>query len=144
VNRAGNILGPLLKGYDLDSLNRCGALVSRWEEVVGETIALHARPEGLRDGILTLVVESAAWAQQLHFLEDRIRDRITTAGFTVRAIRLRTGTLSPKARDAGPPTSRPLSETEAREIEDWCSCVENPELRHELRRLLITGLTIQR
>jgi predicted nucleic acid-binding Zn ribbon protein len=51
-------------------------ILGAWPTVVGEDIAGHCRPIGLRDGELTLQAESTAWATQLRLLTPKILDRI--------------------------------------------------------------------
>lgn len=49
---------------------------SRWPQLVGDAVAAHARPVGLRDGVLTVSVDDPAWATQLRFLEADLCQRI--------------------------------------------------------------------
>jgi len=37
----------------------------RWEEAVGADVARHARPAGIRGGVLEVEVDSSVWCQQL-------------------------------------------------------------------------------
>jgi predicted nucleic acid-binding Zn ribbon protein len=47
-----------------------------WPDLVGEQIAAHARPAGLRDGVLTVAVPDPAWATQLRFLEGALCEQL--------------------------------------------------------------------
>ena len=49
------------------------SLLDRWPDVVGATVAEHARPRSLRDGVLTVAVDAPPWATQLRYLEGDIR-----------------------------------------------------------------------
>jgi len=44
-------------------------LVQRWEELVGDNLASHARPSALHATTLVVAVEDPAWATQLRYLE---------------------------------------------------------------------------
>jgi hypothetical protein len=44
--------------------------------VVGAAIAARAEPVGLRDGVLSVRVQGAAWMQELQFAKDDIRARL--------------------------------------------------------------------
>ena len=48
-------------------------------EVVGEQIAEHAAPTGLREGVLTVSAESTAWATQLRMVQAQILAKIAAA-----------------------------------------------------------------
>ena len=66
------------------------SLGDRWAEVVGSTVAEHARPRGLRDGILTIAVDAPAWATQLRYLERDICTRLAVISGreVVRSVRI--------------------------------------------------------
>ena len=50
-----------------------------WEELVGDTVAAHARPRSLRAGVLVVAVEDPAWATQLKWLEGDLVGRLNEA-----------------------------------------------------------------
>ena len=52
------------------------ALWAHWDDVVGPTLARHARPERLRRGVLVVAVDSPEWMQELQFLKRDLRDRL--------------------------------------------------------------------
>lgn len=52
------------------------AMVAAWESTVGEMLAHHARITGFRDGVLTVEVDSHAWATELKFREPEIARRL--------------------------------------------------------------------
>jgi predicted nucleic acid-binding Zn ribbon protein len=52
------------------------AVWAHWDAVVGATLALHARPHRLRNGILFVAVDSPEWMQELQFLKHELRDRL--------------------------------------------------------------------
>jgi len=52
-----------------------GALEQQWPEIVGDDVAAHARLVGVRDGVLTIAVDSPPWATQLRYLEGVLLER---------------------------------------------------------------------
>ncbi|MGA5462511.1 DUF721 family protein [Mycobacterium sp. NPDC050041] len=56
-----------------------GSVLGRWTAVVGEQIAEHAVPTGLRDGVLTVSAESTAWATQLRMVQSQLLAKIAAA-----------------------------------------------------------------
>ncbi|PFX01896.1 hypothetical protein CJ469_03211 [Nocardia farcinica] len=56
-----------------------GTVFGRWAGVVGEDIAAHATPVTLKDGVLSIVAESTAWATQLRLLQPQILAKINAA-----------------------------------------------------------------
>lgn len=58
-----------------------GAVFSQWDEAVGPSVAAHARPVSLADGVLTVAVDQPGWATQLRYLaNDVIRRLADVAG----------------------------------------------------------------
>jgi predicted nucleic acid-binding Zn ribbon protein len=55
-----------------------GQLFNRWNAIVGEEIAEHARPVELKDGELTVQADSTAWATQLRLLQKQLLVKIAS------------------------------------------------------------------
>jgi predicted nucleic acid-binding Zn ribbon protein len=51
------------------------AVFGHWDEVVGASVAAHARPTSLRDGVLRVEVDEPGWATQLRYLAPEILRR---------------------------------------------------------------------
>lgn len=125
-------------------------LWSRWEDAVGPQVAARARPDGLRDGVLTLRVASAPWMAELSFLKPALLARIngvlgSPAGAPlVTDLRLSPGPL-PRLPD-GPPPRRPLpplSAEQGRLVDEVTRDVADPALREAIGRALGRALARQ-
>jgi predicted nucleic acid-binding Zn ribbon protein len=69
-----------------------GGVFGRWEEAVGEALALHVQPVKLDGTTLVVKVDDPAWATQLKFLEGTLRTRLReVAGATIERIEVRVG-----------------------------------------------------
>jgi predicted nucleic acid-binding Zn ribbon protein len=49
---------------------------AHWEDVVGESVAAHARPVSLVRGTLKVAVDQSGWATQLRYLAPQLVERI--------------------------------------------------------------------
>jgi predicted nucleic acid-binding Zn ribbon protein len=56
-----------------------GSIFGQWQTVVGEQIAEHANPSSLREGVLTVMAESTAWATQLRMVQAQILAKIAAS-----------------------------------------------------------------
>ena len=74
--RLGDALRAVGDELGLPEPDLVASLVERWPDVVGETVASHARPRSIRDGVLTVAVDAPPWATQLRYLENDIRARL--------------------------------------------------------------------
>ena len=72
----GSILEEILGRIDPEKRI---ALWQKWNEVVGEPIASHARPTRLEDGVLVVTVSSHSWAQELQHMKGDLADRLNRA-----------------------------------------------------------------
>jgi predicted nucleic acid-binding Zn ribbon protein len=74
--RLGDALRAVGNELGLPAPDLVASLVERWPDVVGTTVAAHARPRSIRDGVLTVAVDAPPWATQLRYLENDIRVRL--------------------------------------------------------------------
>lgn len=69
-------LSVVAKSLGAPNVEVLRALFARWPELVGPGVARHAVPVGLRDKVLTIAVDDAAWATQLRYLGGDLITRI--------------------------------------------------------------------
>jgi predicted nucleic acid-binding Zn ribbon protein len=64
-----------------------------WERVLGPAIAGSTRPSAERDGVLTVICESAVWAQELDLMGSELVARLNAelGDGTLRQLRCRSG-----------------------------------------------------
>ena len=67
--RLGDELGEVARGLGLPDPKAVEAVARAWAALVGDAISTHSRPRSLRDGVLTIAVDSPAWGTQLRYLE---------------------------------------------------------------------------
>ena len=73
--RVGEVLNGLGLRLGLGRSADIGIIWKRWDQIVGPTIAGHAEPSSLRDGLLRIRAESPAWAAELAYLAGEIKTR---------------------------------------------------------------------
>ncbi len=138
------LLGELFRGKPLEKRLHEGKIWQIWDAVVGTQIALQARPVNFREGILTVVVSSAPWMQQLNFMKKGIVEKInvTLGEELVKEIFLKAGRPEPPELEPLPRKRilRPLTELEKESIERETAAIDDPELREALAHLLKTHL----
>ncbi|MFQ5513682.1 MAG: DUF721 domain-containing protein [Myxococcota bacterium] len=70
------LLPKVLDELGLGEASTGAALLRAWDEVLGEPLASHCRPEGIRRGVLHARVRDSAWMQRLHLEKPRILARL--------------------------------------------------------------------
>ncbi|MGV0635593.1 DUF721 family protein [Mycolicibacillus trivialis] len=76
-----------------------GTLFAQWRAVVGDQIADHADPTGLRERVLSVSADSTAWATQLRMMQNQLLAKIAAAvgDGVVTALKI-TGPVAPSWR----------------------------------------------
>jgi predicted nucleic acid-binding Zn ribbon protein len=73
--RLGPSLDRVARRLGAPSASALSGLFHRWDELVGASIAAHAKPISLRAGDLLVEVDSSAWATQLRFMTADLVER---------------------------------------------------------------------
>lgn len=72
------------------STRAMGGVFGRWNEIVGDVVALHVQPVKLDGDRLIVEVDDPAWATQLRFLEADLKSRLrATIGASVERFEIR-------------------------------------------------------
>lgn len=139
-----DLISTLFRGKPAEKRLEEGKIWLVWDAAVGEQIAAKARPASFREGVLTVMVASAPWMQQLSFLKTGMIEKLN--GYLgqelVRDIYLKAG----KPQSPPPPPKprrkkeRPLADAEKLRIAEQSSAIEDPELREAVARLLARHL----
>ena len=124
-NRAGELLGQLLKRYKLEAGWRRGRVLALWPEIAGELLARLTEPLKLDRGELLVRAESAALAHQLTYQrEEFVRRYANQLGEgVVKNVRFIAGRLGEREEAEAAPEPKPepvaLPLELARKLEDW-------------------------
>lgn len=73
----GDVVTRVLGDLGLDGVARAHRIGAIWAEAVGEPVAAHCRPLGLRGDVLELEVDSPVWSQQLQLRKPEILSALT-------------------------------------------------------------------
>ena len=135
----------------LRELNACKA----WVDAVGDSIARRSAATTLARGTLHVVVESPAWKNELHYIEQDILRRVNAryhellpkdpAGDPVKRLRMTIGALpAPPPKEPAKAKLPPPTESEQREVDERLANVTDPEVRAAARRFLLVSLRAER
>jgi hypothetical protein len=145
------LLATIFTGTPAEHRLKEGAIWEVWGSAVGDQIASRARPCAIRNGVLTVIVSSAPWMQQLNFLKIQLMEKLNSAigEELVKEIYFKAGSLK---NDSDAPIRKPAparirrnltceeQETVARATEK----LADPELRKTLSSLYSLHLASSR
>ncbi len=144
----GAVLSKLLEDRGFAGNAHMARLSGKWEEAVGKDVARHARPEMLKGGLLTILVDSSAWMNQLAMLRTTIILQVNSAigKEQVDDLRFRLGDVQKEAAALRKPPpfipkkTKPLPEERAK-IEESIASIGDAAVRDKARRLLISSIS---
>jgi len=144
-----SILGKTLRSLEIDLPLKAYSIWGAWEEIVGETIALQARPRVIRNRILFIDVSHSTWMQQLQFLKPNLIKKMNTfiGEPYIQDIRFGLGKIPMPARrsETGPTwQDESLSEGTLKEIDELLQGVGDEGAKSALRAVLIKGAKLER
>ncbi|MBF0370465.1 MAG: DUF721 domain-containing protein [Magnetococcales bacterium] len=129
--------------------NRAMKIWKPWREAVGATLASHTEPTRLKEGTLTIRVDSPAWATQLSFLKPQLLQKLNSldAKHRIKDIRFQTGTLTSRLKITRKKPPPPLPEALPYEIAAAQKLVEkipHPPLKAVLLKMSLKRLIRKR
>jgi len=139
VEKLSNTLKKLLTGRGLAGRFSIFRVTARWEEAVGDVVAEHARPQSLKGGKLSVLVDSPVWMQQLSFLKPELVEKVNRSlgEELVKDIVLTLGAVSAKRKKREPlPELPPLTPEERESAQRILKDISDPEIRAALGSLI--------
>ncbi len=144
--RIKGILNATLRRLGLEKRIKECAILSFWNEAVGESIASHTRPIKVYDGRMTVLVESPSWTQELTFLKNRIMERLNKrmGKEVIKDIYFKIGNIERPLQEEKPASSTStvdlervkLDREKRRKIEESLKKIEDPEIKKILKDFL--------
>lgn len=144
--RIKGILNATLRRLGLEKRIKECAILSFWNEAVGESIASHTRPIKVYDGRMTVLVESPSWTQELTFLKNRIMERLNKrmGKEVIKDIYFKIGNIERPLQEEKPASSTStvdlervkLDQEKRRKIEESLKKIEDPEIKEILKDFL--------
>ena len=135
-----SILGKFIKDFDLSGGLKLSEIKDHWRIIVGHTIASHTCPYILKDGVLTLIVDTPQWMHHLGFFKEEIKEKLNK--YNVREVRFSLGKL-PENPESEAETGRviEISDSDKRYINNTLRVIKDKELKERFRTLLTHALT---
>ena len=144
-----SILDKTLKALEIDVPLKNYSMLGAWNEIVGESVAVHSQPRSIRNRILFIEVSHSTWMQQLQFLKPTLLEKINhfLGEPLIQDIRFKLGKISPTI--SVPTKTHSLEEekldkTTLNRIESLLQEIDDKEVKRSLREVLIKGAKLER
>jgi hypothetical protein len=144
-----SILEKTLKTLEIDVPLKTYTILGAWNEIVGESVAVHSQPRSIRNRILFIDVSHPTWMQQLQFLKPTLLEKVNTflGEPLIQDIRFKLGKISPTI-PAPPKTpslkDEKLDKATLNRIESIVQKIDDKDLRKSVRDVLMRGAQLER
>lgn len=143
--KVSDVLSTIMKDYGLVAKTREYRILKTWNAIVGNKISSHTHPLRIIRGVLTVIVDSPAWMQQLTFYKEDLINRISSevGKSMVSDIRFKVGKVEGKGnavvrtQDLRPKTDIPDVESK---VERYLDPIEDKEVRRVVRKAITKAL----
>ncbi len=152
IKPINEILRDLVEGGGLPLDPVVPLILEYWPRVVPESLRPFVSLDGLRDGVLVVLVSNPAAGQELQFLKEALRNQINQGlGRTViQEVRVKMGALPPpdperkRSVQPLPVTPRTLTRKEKSSISRLTKEIKNSGIREQLQTLMKKSLAFSR
>ncbi len=134
-----NTLGKLAKNLGIDSGVALNKLRKQWSTLVGKPIAVHTYPDSIKNGNLSIVVDTPQWIHHLGFYKNEILEKLKSFG--INSIRFRLGRLPENTSESVSPEDAELTEDDLIYIDNTVKDLKDEELKETFRTLIRHGLS---
>jgi len=142
ISALGDILNSLFHDMKADSGMEHIMPRDIWNKAVGARIAENTHPEFIREGILFVNVASSVWMQELHFLRDKILEKVNNEldSTQIKEIRFKIGPLPGSAHKTYSEQIPSLTKEEMEKVKQQASSIQDPDLRQSFQRVMAAYL----
>jgi len=141
MERISRVFSELVRDLGLEKRMALESIRSRWETVIGESVARHTLPSSFHKGQLLILVDSPEWLHELRYFQDTITQKL--AAYGIESIRLKLGTIKTKRTISVRSTrqKRELSSEERSFIETVSSRIKDDEMREQIKKAIEKSLS---
>jgi predicted nucleic acid-binding Zn ribbon protein len=142
MKKVGTLLSSIFKDLGIEDKIRLNSMQEEWHKLFNEPLSLHTHPVDIKDGELTINVDSPAWLGQLKFFKHDIIKRLQA--YNVSSVKFKHGRVYQKkgqgARGKWQEDSKHLpksfTDSEFAWINQTVSKVSDPELQENIRKAI--------
>lgn len=142
--KVSDVLFSLMKEYGLGAKADEYRIMKIWDGAVGDNISSHSQPLRLIRGVLTVIVDSPAWMQQLSFYKEDLKEKINkgVGRNAITDIRFKSGKVEKKEKSGARSSIKktPLSPLQSKKIEGFLEPIKDDKTREAIRRTITKAL----
>lgn len=142
MKKIGTLLSSIFKNLGIEDKIRLNSMQEEWHRLFNEPLSLHIYPMDIKDGELTINVDSPAWISQLKFFKQDIIKKLQA--YNIRSVKFKHGKVYQKkwqgARSKEQEDSKQLpksfTDSEFAWIAQTVSTISDLELQENIRKAI--------
>lgn len=138
MQRIGSVLKKFVSDYGLETGLTSTTIRNQWIRLVGQTIAEHTSPDGIKGKTIFIIVDTPQWLHHVSFYKQEILEKLKP--YKITNVRFKLGRM-PEITDVRQEIDNiSLSEEDSRYIENTVKNIKDDELKERFRKLLTDAL----
>jgi hypothetical protein len=149
LKKVGTLLSSIFKDLGIEDKIRLNSMQEEWHRLFNEPLSLHTYPVDIKEGELTINVDSPAWLGQLKFFKQDIIKKLQA--YNVSSVKFKHGRVYQKRvkgselrvqseKNSKTQNSKPLTLSELEWADQIVSSIEDPDLKEDIRKAIEKSL----
>jgi len=145
MKSVGSLLSSIFRDIGIEDKISLTSMQKEWRSLFNEPLSMHTYPVDVKNGELTINVDSPAWLGQLKFFTQDIIKKLHS--YNIRSVKFKHGTVYHKgfegsrAQRVKRSESQTLEPSEIEWIEQTVSSVNDAELKERIRNAIKKSLS---
>jgi predicted nucleic acid-binding Zn ribbon protein len=149
LKSVGSLLSSIFKDLGIEDKISLNSMQEEWHRLFNEPLSLHTYPVDIKEGELTINVDSPAWLGQLKFFKQDIIKKLQA--YNISSVKFKHGRVYQKRvksselrvqseKNSKTQNSKPLTLSELEWADQIVSSIEDPDLKEDIRKAIEKSL----
>jgi hypothetical protein len=143
LKKVGTLLSSIFKNLGIEDKIRLNSMQEEWHRLFNEPLSKHTYPVDIKDGELTINVDSPAWLGQLKFFKQDIIKKLQA--YDVTSVKFKHGRVYSRGfkdsrgqvlKGAEPSNPRPLNPSDIEWINQTVSDIDDADLKEGIKKAI--------
>lgn len=147
MKTVGSLLFSIYKDLGIEDKIRLSSIQEEWDNLFNEPLSLHTYPVDIKNGELTINVDSPAWLGQLKFFKQDIIKKLSA--YSIKEVRFKHGRRYHKKGQRSRVNgrvdlerkSKPITDADLEWIDQTVSAIDDAELKESIRKVIEKSLS---
>jgi hypothetical protein len=149
MKKVGTLLSSIFKDLGIEDNLILNSMQKEWHRLFNEPLSLHTYPVEIKNGELTINVDSPVWLAQLKFFRQDIIKKLHT--YSINSVKFKHGRVYQKKvessdlrikneKNSKTQNSKPLTHSEIAWLNQTVSTVSDSELQENIRKAILKAV----